>query len=69
MKSVIDDVAVTCDEVEYTLESAPINLSNRINYCLISLVLLAIPCLLLLGVIVVKYEMKCGLTIPCLLSY
>ena len=32
MKSLADDLAVTCDEIENTPDSAPINPSERINY-------------------------------------
>ena len=69
MKSLFDDLAVTCDEIEDTQESVVVNTSKRINYWLIVVVLFAIACLLSLVTIVVKYCMKRGLTIPFLLSY
>ena len=67
MKSLADDVVVTCDEIEDTPERASINLSDGINYWLISVVLLSITYLLLLMAIIVKYYMKLGLTIPCII--
>ena len=45
------------------------NLSNRIDYLLIATVLLAIACLLMFVVIVVKYHMKRELKAPYFLSY
>ena len=66
MKSLVDDVVVTCDESEDTPVIIPI---NAINYWLIVVVLLAMACFLLLVVIVVKYCMKLRLTNPCLLLY
>ena len=53
MKRLVDDLVVTCDET--------VDISK-------SVVLIAIACLLLLEAITVKYYMKRGLTIPCLLS-
>ena len=55
--------------MESTSENAVINPSNRIIYWLIAVIQLAIPSLILLLVIIAKYYMKRGLTIPCLLSY
>ena len=69
MRSLADDLVVTCDETGDTLESAPINPSDGINYWFIAAVQLAITCLLLLVTVVVKHNTKRGLTIPCLLSY
>ena len=68
MKSLVDDLVVTCDKTEDTPESEVINLSNRINDWLI-VVLLAIKGSVLPVDIIGKYNMKRGLTIPCLLSY
>ena len=68
MKSIFDDLVVTCDEIINTPETISISLSGGINYWLIAVVLLAIACLLLL-VVVVKFNIKHGLTIPCSLSY
>ena len=65
-----------CDEIEDTVrdvsyatpESAAINPNDVIDYWLIFVVLLATACWLLLVVMVVKYYIKCELTILCLLS-
>ena len=48
MKSLVDDQVVTFEEIEDTPESAVINPSDTINYCLVAVVLLAIIRLLLL---------------------
>ena len=69
MKSLVDDLVVACDKIEDTPESTVINPSNRINYWLIVVVLLPITYLALLVVMIVKYFMKHGLIIPCLLPY
>ena len=66
MKSLIDDLLVTCDD---TPASRLVSPSDGINYWLIAFVLLSIASLLLFVAIVVKYCMKRGLTILCLLSY
>ena len=47
MKSLVDDVVVTCDEIMDTTENVPISPNNAINYWLITAILLAIACLLL----------------------
>ena len=57
MPGILDDL-VSCDEIEDTLESTSINLSNGMNYCLIAVALLAIAFLLTLVAIIVKYCMK-----------
>lgn len=62
MKSFVDYLIVTHDDIEDTSESAVVNHSNRIGYYLISAALLSIACLLLI-------HMKRELSIPCLLSY
>ena len=49
MKNLVDDLVVTCDEIEDTPESAVINPSNGTNYWLITVALLVIACLLLLA--------------------
>ena len=59
---------ITCDETVDMAEATLINPDGKTNYWLIVVVLLAITCFLLLVVIVDKYCMKRGLTIPCLLS-
>ena len=66
-----DNLVVTwdCDETEHIPESASINSSNGTDYLLISVILLAIACLLLLVIMVVKYYMERGLAISCSLSY
>ena len=46
MKSLVDDLVVTCEEIEGTLEIAVINPSNGINYWLIAVDLLATSCLI-----------------------
>ena len=68
IKSLVDDLVVSCDETADTPETISINPSDGINYCLIAVVLLKIVCLLLLVVIVVKYSLKRELTISYLLS-
>ena len=55
MKSLVDDLVVTCDRIADTPKSAVINPSDGINYWLIAVVLLSVACLLLLVVIVVNY--------------
>ena len=67
-KSLVDDLAVTCNEMENIPENASINCSNGIIYWLVAFVLLAIACLLQLIVMAVKYCMKHDLTIPYRLS-
>ena len=67
VKSLVDDLVVTCDQFENIPESAVINPSNGINYWLLAVVLLAITCILLLVVKIVKYYMKPELTISYLL--
>ena len=69
IKSLVDDLVVTCDEVVDTPKSTPISPSDGINYCLIHVVLLSIVGFLLFLAIVVKYYMKHGLIISRLLSY
>lgn len=66
MKSLADDLVVTCDEVADTPESVPINPSDGINYQHIAVALLAITSLLLFVDIVFKLCMKLELTILCL---
>ena len=68
MKNLVDDLVVTCDEIEDTSESGVINPSYGKKYWPIAGALLTIACLLL-QVIIVKYYMKLELTIPCLLLY
>ena len=66
MKSLTDDIVVTCQDTTETPKSTRINHSDGINYCLI--VLLSIACLLFLVTIAVKYYMKYRSAVPCLLS-
>lgn len=66
MKSLVYGQVITLDE--NTPESASISPSNRINYWPIVVALLAVAYLLLLIARVVRYYLKCGLTIPFLLS-
>ena len=66
MKSLVYGQVITRDE--NTPESASISPSNRINYWPIAVALLAVACLLLPMARVVRYYLKCVLTIPFLLS-
>ena len=68
IKSLIDDLVVTYDEIVNTQEDAPISSSNGINYWLINVVVLSITCLLSVMFIVVKFYIKHGLIISRLLS-
>ena len=68
IKSLIDDLVVTYDEIVNTQEDAPISSINGINYWLINVVVLSITCLLSVMFIVVKFYIKHGLIISCLLS-
>ena len=68
MKSLADDLVVTCDEILDTPDTTSINSNDKTNYWLIASALLAVTwLLLLLAVIVVKYHVKDELTILCLL--
>ena len=69
MKSLAYDPVVTCDEIMDTTETASIDSNHNPNCWVIAVVHLAITCLLLLLVITVKYYMKHGLAVPCLISY
>ena len=69
LESLIDDLVVTFDEIENTLQSAPVKPGNGINYCLIDDVFLTTVCLLFLVVIIVMYYIKRELIVSCLLSY
>ena len=62
IKSLADDVADMS-------ETMSINPNDKTNYWLMAVILLASAWLILLVVIIVEYYMKCGLTIPYLLSY
>lgn len=64
MYSLVNDLVVICDETEDIPNSSSINLSNKISYWLIAVVLLATLCLLLLVTIFVKWYVKRGLTTP-----
>ena len=44
MKSLVNDVVITCDEIVETPKCAPINPSDGINHWLIAVALLAITC-------------------------
>ena len=46
VKSLVDNLVVTCDEFENTPENSVINPSNGINYWLLAVVILAITCIL-----------------------
>ena len=78
MKNLTGDLVTTCDETEYTPESAPINLGDRINYrfffCFFffvlfffAVVLLSTACLILLLIISVKSCMNFELAVSYLL--
>lgn len=56
-KNLVDDIE-TCNEIANTPETTPIISYGKTNHWLIAIILLAITCLLLLAVIVVKYYMK-----------
>ena len=57
-KSLVDYLEVTCDQVVDTAKTAPINSTNKTNYRLLFVVLLAISYLLLLLIIAVKCSLK-----------
>ena len=60
----LDKLVVTCNVVINTPETASINCNNsKRSYWLITVVLLAIVCLILLTVISVQYYIKSRLTI------
>ena len=59
MKSPVDDLVVTCDEM-WIHQRSTNQSRDRMNFWLISVVLLSISCLLLFLVIVVNYCIKCG---------
>ena len=60
MKSFVNDLIVTCHEIENTPKSAVYSPSNGINYWFIAVFLLTtIACLLLLVAVIFKYYMKC----------
>ena len=69
MKCLVDDLVVTCDEIADTRESVLINPNDGISYWHITVVLLAITCLLLLVDIVLTCYMKLELTTLCLFLY
>ena len=69
MKSLVNYLVLTFDEIANTTNSVVINSGNGINYGFISVILLAISCLLLLVPILIKYYIKRGSIITCLLSY
>ena len=51
MKSLVDDLAVTFDEIIDTTENASVNPNDKASYCFIAIVLLAVVCLLLLTIV------------------
>ena len=69
MKSLVDDLVVTFDEIVNMPKTTLIKPNRKTNYWFIAVVSLAIAFLLLLVVIVVKSYLKLGLKIWCLLSY
>ena len=62
-ENLADDMVVTWDKIVNAATSAPINPTDGINLWLITVVLSAIACFLLLLVNIVKYCMKRKLTI------
>ena len=74
--SLVDELVVMCDEIEdmvenlnyVTPETTLINCNYKASCWVIAVVLLAIVCLLLVLVMVIKHYMKQEITIPCLLS-
>ena len=69
IKSIDDDLVVTCEGIVDTQESAPVNPSGGTKHWPIAVVLSSIACLPLLVAIVVTYYKKSELMISCLLSY
>ena len=62
MKTFVDDIVVPFDELVDTLVTALIVPNDITNYWLLSVVPLAIACLILLVIIIVKYCTKYRLT-------
>lgn len=62
-----DDLVVKCDIVDMPVTTS-INSNGKTNSGFIAIALLATTCLLLL-IVITKYYLKCGLTVPCLLSH
>lgn len=58
MKSLVDDLVVTCGEIVDMPETTSVNPTDKINYWFIGAALLVLACLLLLVVIFVKYYVK-----------
>lgn len=57
MKSLVNDLVVTCDEIVDTPESASINPNDEISYRLVAVLLLPIECLRMFVTTIVKcYE-------------
>ena len=69
MKGLDDGLVVICDRTMDMSQTKSINPNDKTNYWFITVVLIAVVCLLLLVVIVDKWYMKRGLTIPCVLLY
>lgn len=67
IKSLVDDLVVTWDIIADTPEISLMNPNDKTNYWLITVVLTAIVCLLLLLVIAIGYYIKLGLTTPSML--
>ena len=65
IKSLADDLVVTCDEIADTPNSVVFNPSNGINYWIIA-VSIYNRVFIITGI---KYYIKRRLTSPCLLSY
>ena len=69
MKILVDGLVVKSDKIVDTADTTWSKSNNKTNYWLFDIILLVITCLLLLAIIVFKYYMKHGLTIPCLSLY
>ena len=68
-ESLVHDLVVAFDETEDAPKSVVINSSTGTIYRLITVILLAISCLLLLVVVIFKYCMKRELEIQILLLH
>ena len=76
IKNIVHNLVVTCDEILNASEIASINSINKnvtckIDFCILSTVLLLIMCLLLLIVIAIDcyYYIKQRTKTKCLISY
>ena len=68
MKSIVDDILVTCDEIVDTPKSTPVNPSDGLDYWIVPVVILAIAVLLLFVPIVVTLHEKPYFLFPSVLK-